>query len=533
MLHSDAVIRGIVVQKQLEPELPNILGDRIQLQQVLLNLLLNAFDAMRDGLSRDRVVSVRSRHVDSEVLVTVSDRGPGIPPEDMDRLFEPFRSTKPGGLGMGLSISRSIVASHGGRHVGREQCRARGDLRFQPPRRTSKIDAELSAMSSMNERTYTVFVVDDDFSVRKSVVRLLKSMGYPARPYGSASEFLDDWRNDPAPGCLVLDVQLPGLNGLELQETLRGAACPISIIFITGHGDIPMSVRAMKAGAVDFLAKPFQDEDLLRAVREAIDRDQERQAEFAEREAIAERYATLTPREREVMALVVAGLPNKRIATELGTSEKTIKVHRGRVMEKMQVESVADLVRASQKLDLGPRVAVAMSDASCLHVSVAGRRHGTKVQCAKRLARRKVDGVPNITPCDALYQGRQQSMPECRPLIAIVDDDPSVRRAVERLVRSFGLQAESFQSGEGLLRALADSRRFGCAVLDVQMPGMSGLEVQRRVVHLGIELPLVFITAHESETIAELAMAAGAVGFLQKPFSDESLIELIRRALRP
>jgi FixJ family two-component response regulator len=119
------------------------------------------------------------------------------------------------------------------------------------------------------------------------------------------------------------------------------------------------------------------------------------------------------------------------------------------------------------------------------------------------------------------------------PLIAIVDDDPSVRRALKRLVRSFGLQAESFHSGEGLLSALADSRRFECAVLDAQMPDMSGLEVQRRVVRLGIKLPLVFITAHESETIADLAMDAGAVGFLQKPFSDESLIELIRRAIRP
>jgi FixJ family two-component response regulator len=196
-----------------------------------------------------------------------------------------------------------------------------------------------------------VFVVDDDFSVRKSIVRLLKSMGYPARPYSSAREFLDDWRHDPAPGCLVLDVQLPGLNGLELQEKLRDAALPISIIFITGHGDIPMSVRAMKAGAVDFLAKPFQDDDLLRAVEEAIARDSELQAEYSERESLAELYGALTPREREVMALVVRGLPNKRIAAELGTSEKTIKVHRGRVMEKMRVESVADLVRAAQKLE--------------------------------------------------------------------------------------------------------------------------------------------------------------------------------------
>jgi FixJ family two-component response regulator len=202
----------------------------------------------------------------------------------------------------------------------------------------------------MSEHTHTVFVVDDDDSVRKSLVRLLKSMGFPAKAYASAREFLDDWRNDPGPGCLVLDIQLPGLNGLELQEKLRGSVPPIPIIFITGHGDIPMSVRAMKSGAVDFLAKPFQDEDLLRAIKEAIARDEARRALGDERDAVAELYTALTPREREVMALVVVGLPNKRIAAELGTSEKTIKVHRGRVMEKMKVQSVADLVRASQKL---------------------------------------------------------------------------------------------------------------------------------------------------------------------------------------
>jgi FixJ family two-component response regulator len=205
----------------------------------------------------------------------------------------------------------------------------------------------------MNERAHTIFVVDDDASVRKSLVRLLKSMGYPARPYASASDFLDDWRKDPAPGCLVLDVQLPGLNGLELQQNLRDLGFPIPIIFITGHGDIPMSVRAMKAGAVDFLAKPFQDEELLRALREAIAQHEEHQAERAEREAVAGLYSTLTPREREVMALVVVGFPNKRIASELGTSEKTTKVHRGRVMEKMKVESVAELVRSAQKLEIG------------------------------------------------------------------------------------------------------------------------------------------------------------------------------------
>jgi RNA polymerase sigma factor (sigma-70 family) len=201
----------------------------------------------------------------------------------------------------------------------------------------------------MNGPPPIVYVVDDDDSVRKSLVRLLKSMGYPARPYASAKEFLEGWRLDPAPGCLVLDVQLPGLNGLELQEYLRDTASAMPIIFITGHGDIPMSVRAMKAGAVDFLAKPFQDEALLRAVQEALARSERAESERAEQDRVAALYARLTHREREVMALVVRGLPNKQIAAQLGTSVKTIKVHRSRVMVKMQVRSVADLVRASQK----------------------------------------------------------------------------------------------------------------------------------------------------------------------------------------
>jgi FixJ family two-component response regulator len=204
----------------------------------------------------------------------------------------------------------------------------------------------------MNEQPPTVFVVDDDESVRKSLVRLLKAMGYPATPYVSAKDFLEGWRLDPRPGCLVLDVQLPGLNGLELQQHLSETSSPLPIIFITGHGDIPMSVRAMKAGAIDFLSKPFQDESLLKAVQEAIARSQRADAQRVEYEVIAGRYAKLTQREREVMALVVRGLANKQIAAALGTSVKTIKIHRGRVMEKMQVRSVADLVRVSQKADI-------------------------------------------------------------------------------------------------------------------------------------------------------------------------------------
>lgn len=204
----------------------------------------------------------------------------------------------------------------------------------------------------MTEPPPTVFVVDDDASVRKGLVRLLKSAGY--RPEGcvSAEEFLERWERDPAPGCVLLDIQMPGLDGLQLQQKLQSSMHGIPVIFITGHGDIPSSVAAMKAGAVDFFPKPINGDDLLKAVQEAIQRDRIERAERAEGAAVARRYETLTSREREVMALVIQGLLNKQIASVLGASEKTVKIHRGRVMEKMKVRSVADLVRAAEKISL-------------------------------------------------------------------------------------------------------------------------------------------------------------------------------------
>lgn len=206
----------------------------------------------------------------------------------------------------------------------------------------------------MTDSLPTVFVVDDDASVRKSLVRLLKSAGYRPESCASAEEFLDRWERDPVPGCVLLDIQMPGLDGLQLQQNLQSDTHPIPIIFITGHGDIPMSVKAMKAGAVDFLSKPFRDDDLLDAVQQAIRRDLQQRAVRVERDAVENRYRTLTAREREVMALVVRGLLNKQIASELGASEKTVKIHRGRVMDKMKVQSVADLVRAAEKIETPP-----------------------------------------------------------------------------------------------------------------------------------------------------------------------------------
>jgi FixJ family two-component response regulator len=209
-------------------------------------------------------------------------------------------------------------------------------------------------MTPMTETFPTVFVVDDDVAVRKSLERLLRSAGYRSESFDAADGFLDRWQRDPVPGCLLLDVEMPGLDGLQLQQALHLSGAAIPIIFVTGHGDIPKSVKAMKAGALDFLTKPVRDDDLFKAIQHAFAWDRRQRAERAERDAVAERFATLTPREREVLDLVVRGLLNKQIAYELGASEKTIKIHRGRMMHKMAVASVADLVRAAQKIDLLP-----------------------------------------------------------------------------------------------------------------------------------------------------------------------------------
>lgn len=202
-----------------------------------------------------------------------------------------------------------------------------------------------------------VFLVDDDASVRRALARLLKSAGHQVQTFASAREFLGTNAGTEEAACLVLDVRMPGLTGIDLQRELQTMNRNVPIVFITGHGDIPMSVKAMKAGAVDFLPKPVNDTDLLRAIERAITRACRDRAERKVIEDIQRRVETLTPREREVIALVASGMPNKRIAFELGTVEKTIKVHRARVMEKMQVGSLAELVRLARQVGI-PRTTV-------------------------------------------------------------------------------------------------------------------------------------------------------------------------------
>ena len=200
----------------------------------------------------------------------------------------------------------------------------------------------------------TVFIIDDDRSMRQAIHDLVESVGMRAESFSTGEEFLGT-RNAGRPSCLVLDVRLPQMSGLDFQRRLAEAGMQIPIIFVTAHGDIPMSVRALKSGAMEFLTKPFRDQDLLDAIQQALERDRIAQQQQAEIHDLQERYHALTAREREVMTLVVSGRLNKQIASEIGASEATVKVHRGNVMYKMQAGSVVDLVRIADKLKLPPR----------------------------------------------------------------------------------------------------------------------------------------------------------------------------------
>jgi FixJ family two-component response regulator len=203
----------------------------------------------------------------------------------------------------------------------------------------------------MGEAESVVFIIDDDPLYRSSSERLVRSVGFDVQSFESARDFLSSRRPD-APSCLILDVRMPGLSGLDLQRELAEAGVHLPIIFVTGHGDIPMSVQAMKAGAVEFLTKPFRDQVLLDAIRHALERDQIARKQRARNADLRRRYESLNPREREVFKCLVSGMLNKQIAVEIGTTERTIKFHRGNIMQKMQVKSLAELVRMAEMLGI-------------------------------------------------------------------------------------------------------------------------------------------------------------------------------------
>lgn len=323
-----------------------------------------------------------------------------------------------------------------------------------------------------------VFIVDDDERIRKALCELLASHGIQAIAFGSAGDYVDADKPD-APACLILDIELPDINGLDLQrEFIEGEHPPI--VFITGHGDIRSSVRAIKYGAVDFLTKPFTDADLMSAIHAAIAQDRQKRAERAEFSLLKRRYLELTPREREVLPLVVSGLLNKQAAAQLGISEVTLQIHRRNVMQKMEAASLADLVRIAERLE----------------VPVTHSR--------RSLARSKVS--------------------KHRKVVAIVDDDLGLLESLEDLFESAGYSARSFSSAGSLL----SSGLSGLDVLitDIGMPDMDGFELRDVAKKLRPSLPVFLITGRHE--IAD----QGISGCFRKPFDAQAMLTAVADAVR-
>ena len=362
MLAAELGRKGIRVEARVEPGCW-VSADRTQIEQVALNLLLNAAQAMEACPPEERRLGLRAaRNGDGRVSVEVCDAGTGIKADDLQSVFEPFWTTRKEGLGLGLAICRSIVEAHGG-EIRAEPNAERGvTFRFELPAEAGATD-EASEASEASEQVSdpvkaetdkfppgpVVCVVDDDASVRESLVRLLAAQGWTVVSYATAQEFIE---RQPlaAVGCIVLDYQMPGMSGLELQQHLAGFSAAPPVVFLTGHGDLAAGVHAMKLGAVDFLVKPPDALLLYEAVLKALARHAAESARTRSREASLKRLGRLSAREREVMLQVVRGRLNKQIAADLDIALQTVKQHRGRVMEKMQVRSVAELVQVCASL---------------------------------------------------------------------------------------------------------------------------------------------------------------------------------------
>lgn len=374
----------------------------------------------------------------------------------------------------------------------------------------------------------TIYLVDDDPSFLRALSRRLRAADYQVEVFGSAEEFLGRRRSEAA-GCAVLDLEMPGPSGLELQESLARAGEPLPVIFLTAHGDISSSVRAMKRGAVDFLTKPVLGDELLDAVRRALARDAAARETRRLKQNWVTRYERLSSREREVFALVVRGLPNKQIADVLSISERTVKAHRCQVMHKMGVKSPAELGRAVEWLGE-------------FFQTAPGAQHGSWERgTGTRLCR--ASSAWTVGPQFAQRDNSRLTaelrhwvvahprMPQDKCTIAIVEDDASFRHAVERLLRASGFEANTFASAEDFLRSTA-SRSHACLIVDIHLPGMSGVDL---IDHLGGSAPApptIFITGHDGESLRERVSRIPHSIYLSKPFRGTALLEALHSLLR-
>jgi FixJ family two-component response regulator len=332
-----------------------------------------------DDAPRELSISTEPRGA-HEVLVAVRDSGSGVDPEHLERVFESFYTTKPSGMGLGLSICRSIIDAHGGQ-LWAEANQPKGaafqftlpaankDHEFSAdspalmafatqPARSLSLETKANLQSflaggAMLEPDPTVLVVDDDPAVRESVGRLMRSVGLDARLFASVPDLLKSERPN-GPTCLVIDVKMPERNGLEFQRELAAADVQIPVVFITAHGDVPMSVQAMKGGAIEFLTKPCRDEDLIDAIKLGLARDCARREDEKALNTLRASFESLSPREREVMIKVVQGRLSKQIAHDIGTSEQAVNFHRSNLMRKINVRSLPELCRIADQLKLQP-----------------------------------------------------------------------------------------------------------------------------------------------------------------------------------
>ena len=344
MIQSEAVAQFCTVETALADDLPTVEGDPGQLQQVVINLVSNALHAVREVPRERRKVSVSTQcNGNGLVAVTVRDYGSGITAAARDHLFEQFFTTREEGLGHGPADRALDRRGAWRQDRGPERRRGRRTIPLRNSRHQG--GGEMIPPESM------VFVIDDDAAVRKGLKRLFTAADYASEVFASAAEFLARAAH-PGPSCVIVDVQMPGLNGIDLQETLLQLRREEPLIFITGHGDIPMCARAMKAGAVDFLQKPFQPKELLLCVERALRRSEEQRRRAAQKRESRALLDCLTPRQFEVMQLLVTGMLNKQIGGQLGMAEKTVKVHRGLIMRKLGITSVAELVRVVEKAEV-------------------------------------------------------------------------------------------------------------------------------------------------------------------------------------